>query len=63
MDTNEIKRTAEKAAKRAAELWVAKKGLQWTGSILSAGIAVGACYLVYKYIREHKDELREKFSS
>ncbi|UJH90093.1 hypothetical protein LZ575_14360 [Antarcticibacterium sp. 1MA-6-2] len=63
MDKNEIKNTAKKAAEKAAELWVAKKGLQWTGSILSAGIAIGASYLVYKYIRDHKDELKEKFSS
>lgn len=63
MDKNEIKKTAKKTAERAAELWVAKKGLQWTGSLLAAGLVIGAGYLVYKYVREHEDELREKFSS
>jgi len=62
MDKYEIKKTAKKAAERAAELWVAKKGLQWAGSFLAASLVLGAGYFVYKYIREHEDELREKFS-
>lgn len=63
MDKYEIKKTAKKTAERAAELWVAKKGIQWAGSLLSAGLILGAGYLVYKYVRDHEDELREKFSS
>lgn len=63
MNKREIKKTAKKTAERAAKLWAAKKGLQWTASLLKAGLVIGAGYMVYNYIREHKGELKEKFSS
>lgn len=57
-----LKNNAKKAAKRGAELLAAKKGLQWTASILKWGAIAGAGYLGYKYYRKNEDTIRDKLS-
>lgn len=44
------------AAKRGAILWTAKKGLQWTGTLMKIGLIAGAGYYVYTIIRDYKNE-------
>lgn len=56
------KKDVKKAAKNAGKLWLAKKGFQWTGSLLKVGIVAGVGYLAYKFIRDNQDEIMEKFS-
>jgi uncharacterized membrane protein YebE (DUF533 family) len=58
MDKQDLK----EAAKNAGKLWVAKKGFQWTTSILKVGIVIGAGYFGYKYFRENEDEIRKRLS-
>ncbi len=58
-----MKNEVKNAAKKAGKLWVAKKGLQWTGSFLKIGLIAGAGYLAYQYIRDNQEEIRAKFSS
>lgn len=57
-----LKNDAKKAAKKGAELWAAKKGLQWTGSILKWGAIAGAGYLGYKYYRKNEDTIKDKMN-
>ena len=49
----DVKNEAKNAAKKGAELWAAKKGVEWTGSLLKVAACVGAGYLAYKYIKKH----------
>lgn len=56
------KKDIKKTAKKAGELWVAKKGVEWTGSLLKIGLIVGAGYFVYKFLKENEDEIRDTFS-
>lgn len=58
-----LKHDAKKVAKRGAELWAAKKGLQWTGSILKYGAIAGAGYLGYKYYRKNEDTIKDKLNT
>lgn len=58
----DIKKKAKKAAKKAGELYAAKKGLQWTGGLIKIGLIAGVGYYAYKFIREHQDEIKEKLS-
>ena len=58
-----MKYEVKKAAKAAGKLWVAKKGLQWTGGLLKIGLIAGAGYMAYKYIRDNQEEIKAKFSS
>ncbi len=44
------------AAKRGAVIWAAKKGLQWTGSLVKIGLIVGAGYYVYTLVRDYKND-------
>lgn len=45
----DLKTTAKEAAEKGAKLWAAKKGLQWTGSLLKWGAVAGAGYMGYKF--------------
>ena len=49
-------------AKKGAELWAAKKGLEWTGSLLKWGAVAGAGYYAFKYYQRNSDEIKEKLS-
>lgn len=44
------------AAKRGAIIWVTKKGLKWTGSLVKIGLVIGAGYYVYTIIRDYKND-------
>lgn len=57
-----LKHDAKKIAKRGAELWAAKKGLQWTGSLLKWSAIAGAGYLGYKYYRKNEDNIHDALS-
>lgn len=59
---NDFQKKAKKAAKKAGELYAAKKGLQWTGGLLKIGLIAGVGYYAYKFIRKHEDEIKEKLS-
>ncbi|MFZ0490300.1 MAG: hypothetical protein WCE57_14870 [Salegentibacter sp.] len=48
MDKQEVKKKAKKVAKKGAEVWAAKKGAEWTGSLLKWGAIAGVAYLGYK---------------
>ncbi len=50
----------KETAKKGAELWAAKKGLEWTGSLLKWGAVAGAGYLGYKMYRKNEDTIKEK---
>lgn len=52
----------KKAAKKGAELWAAKKGLQMTGSLLKLGAIAGAGYLAFKFFKRNEVEIKEKLS-
>ena len=54
-----MKYDVKEAAKKGAELWAAKKGLEWTGSLLKIGAIAGAGYLAYKFFRKHEVEIKE----
>lgn len=58
----DLKRNAIDAGEKVAKLWVAKKGLSMTGSLLKWGAIAGAGYYAYKYIRDNQDEIRAKLS-
>lgn len=58
----DLKNDIKKVAKRGAELYAAKKGLQWTGSILKWGAIAGAGYLGYKYYRKNENSIKDKFN-
>lgn len=57
-----MKHGVKETAKKGAELWAAKKGLEWTGSLLKWGVIVGLGYLAYTYIRDNQDEIEESLS-
>lgn len=44
------------AAKRGAVIWAAKKGLQWTGTLVKLGLIAGAGYYVYTVVRDYKND-------
>lgn len=52
----EIKKKAKKVAKKGAELWAAKKGTQWTGSLLKWGAIAGLAYLGYKIFNKNYND-------
>lgn len=54
--------TIKKTAKKGGKLWLAKKGLEWTGSILKLGAIIGAGYFIYKFLKENEEEIRDTFS-
>lgn len=41
-------RGVKNAAKNVGKLWIAKKGLQYTWSLLKVGAVAGAGYFAYK---------------
>lgn len=43
-------------AKRAAVVWAAKKGFQWTGALVKIGLIAGTSYYVYTLIRDYKSD-------
>lgn len=57
-----MKHGIKETAKTGAEIWAAKKGLEWTGSLLKWGVIVGLGYLAYTYIRDNQDEIEESLS-
>lgn len=58
----DLKREAKEAGVTIAELWAAKKGLQWTGSLLKWGAIIGAGYLGYKYFKNNEACIRDKWN-
>ncbi|MUP45949.1 hypothetical protein E0K83_09365 [Gramella sp. BOM4] len=52
---NKIKKKAKDVAKKSAKLWGAKKGAQFTGSLLKWGAIAGVGYLGYKIFRKNYD--------
>ncbi len=50
-----VKSKAKDAAKKGAKLWVAKKGFQWTGSLLKWGALAGVGYLGFKLAKKTMD--------
>lgn len=58
----DLKRNAKEAGEKVAKLWVAKKGLQMTGSLLKWGAVAGAGYLGYKYYRKNEDTIKQKLN-
>ena len=57
-----MKSTTKEYGKKAAELWAAKKGLQWTGGLLKMGAFAGLAYLGYKYYQKNNEKIKTKFS-
>ena len=58
----DLKKKTKDAGETVVKLWAAKKGLQWTGSLLKWGAIAGAGYFAYTLIRDNKDEIRAKLS-
>ena len=54
--------TIKEGAKKGAKLWAAKKGLQWTGSILKMGAVAGAGYFAFKFLRKNSGAIKEKLT-
>lgn len=54
--------TIKKGAKKGAKLWAAKKGFQWTGSILKMGAVAGAGYFAFKFLKKNSGVIKEKIS-
>lgn len=59
----DLKNNAKMVAEKGAKLWAAKKGLQWTGSLLKWGAVAGAGYLGYKYYKKNEDTIKEKVNN
>ncbi|MCY2686178.1 hypothetical protein [Salinimicrobium sp. TH3] len=57
-----LKKNATDAGEKVVKLWAAKKGLQWTGSLLKWGAIAGAGYFAYTLVRDNKDEIKAKLS-
>lgn len=57
-----MKHTIKETAKKGAELWAAKKGLEITGSLLKWGVIAGLGYLAYTIIRDNQDVIEEKYN-
>lgn len=58
----DLKKNAKDAGEKAAKLYAAKKGLQWTGSLLKWGAIAGAGYYAYTLVRDNKDTIKAKLS-
>ncbi|MFD2517046.1 hypothetical protein [Salinimicrobium flavum] len=58
----DLKRKTKETGETVAKLWAAKKGLQWTGSLLKWGAIAGAGYLGYKYYRNNENTIKEKLN-
>jgi hypothetical protein len=50
-----FKKKAKKAAEKGSELWVAKKGIGLTASLLKWGAIAGVVYLGYKLYKENQE--------
>ena len=57
-----MKSKTKEYGKKAAELWAAKKGLQYTGGLLKMGVIAGLGYLGYKYYKNNSEKIKTKFS-
>ena len=57
-----MKSKTKEYGKKAAEVWAAKKGLQYTGGLLKMGIIAGLGYLGYKYYKKNSENINSKFS-
>lgn len=55
-----LKRKTKEAGETVVKLWAAKKGLQWTGSLLKWGAVAGAGYLGYKLYRKNEGTIKQK---
>lgn len=58
----DLKNNAKEVGGKAAKLWAAKKGLQWTGSLLKMGAIAGIGYLGYKMYKKNEDTIKDKIS-
>ena len=52
----------KEAAKKGAELWAAKKGMEWTGSLLKLALVAGVGYYAYKLYQKNSDDIKEMLS-
>lgn len=58
----DLKNNVKDAGEKVAKLWVAKKGLQMTGSLIKWGAIAGAGYFAYTLVRDNKDTIKAKLS-
>ncbi len=58
----DLKNDVKETAKKGAELWAAKKGLEWTGSILKLALVAGVGYYAYKIYQKNSDDIKELLS-
>ena len=58
----DLKNNAKDLGEKAAKLWAAKKGLQWTGSLIKMGAIAGVGYLGYKMYKKNEDSIKAKLS-
>lgn len=58
----DLKNNAKELGEKTAKLWAAKKGLQWTGSLLKMGAIAGVGYLGYKMYKKNEDTIKAKLS-
>ena len=52
----------KEAAKKGAEIWAAKKGLEWTGSLVKLALVAGVGYYAYKLYQKNSDDIKEMLS-
>lgn len=52
----DIEQKVVSAVKRTAIIWAAKKGLNWTGSLVKIGLVIGAGYYVYTLVRDYNND-------
>lgn len=58
----DLKKNAKDAGEKVVKLWAAKKGLQWTGSLLKWGAIAGAGYYAYTLVRDNKETIKARLS-
>lgn len=58
----DLKNNAKDVGGKVVKLWAAKKGLQMTGSLLKWGAIAGAGYFAYTFVRDNKEQIKDKLS-